>query len=105
MRRIFRRMVIVPLVCFGVSVLAADALDRLALDKLQGTHDAVELLKGDWEQKRLPSEYHDYRGVMHVHSLLSHDSRSQPEEIRRACKAVGVEVVMFNEHPTITTIS
>lgn len=77
----------------------ADAVDRLALDKLRAMHEGVELLKGDWEQKTLPSEFRDYRGVMHVHSLLSHDSRSKPEEIRKACQTVGVEVVMFNEHP------
>lgn len=81
------------------SFLQADALDRLALDKLKATHHAVELLKGDWQKRSLPSRFRDYRAVMHVHSLLSHDSRSKPEEIRQACRNVGVEVVLFNEHP------
>ncbi|MCA9095818.1 MAG: PHP domain-containing protein [Planctomycetaceae bacterium] len=99
MQRFARWSVLIVVFGCGTGRLCADALERMALDKLQATHQAVELLKGDWEKKSLPSEFRDYRGVMHVHSLLSHDSRSQPEEIRKACKAIGVEVVMFNEHP------
>lgn len=100
MRLIVRQIMVLSLLFSGgLSFLKGDALDRMSLDKLKATHQGVELLKGDWEQKTLPSQYRDYRGVMHVHSLLSHDSRSTPEEIRKACQAIGVEVVMFNEHP------
>ncbi len=76
-----------------------DAVERMALDRLKATHEAVELLKQDREEISLPSEYTDYRGVMHVHSHLSHDSRSKVEEVVAGAKAAGVKIVMFTEHP------
>ena len=36
---------------------------------------------------------------MHVHSLLSHDSRSKLEEIVAAAKKLGIKVICFTEHP------
>ncbi len=39
-----------------------------------------------------------YRGVIHVHSNLSHDSRGDPEEILRAAKADGLDFVMMTDH-------
>ncbi|MFO1022624.1 MAG: hypothetical protein U0903_18290 [Planctomycetales bacterium] len=87
----------------GCGIAFGDALDRMAMDKLKATHAAVEQLKGDWKAVTpLPSQYKEYRGVMHVHSRLSHDSRSTPEEVRKGAQAVGVQVVMFNEHPAPT---
>lgn len=100
---IMRKVIFLVFLSFSAnSLLPADALDRLALDKLQATHQAVNLLKQDWEERTLPSPFRDYRGVMHVHSRLSHDSRSTPDEIRKACKSCGVNVVLFNEHPADT---
>lgn len=71
----------------------------MQIGKLKAIHEAVEDLKGDRQEVTLKSGYDDYRTTLHVHSLLSHDSRSKPEEIRAAAKAVGVKVVMFTEHP------
>lgn len=76
-----------------------DAMERLALDKLKATRDSVEALKPDREEISLPSEFTDFRAAMHVHSLLSHDSRSKPEEVAAGAKAAGVKIVMFTEHP------
>ena len=79
--------------------LWADALDRLALDRLEATRAAVAALKQDWQPVGRPNLYEDCRAVLHVHSKLSHDSRSEPDEIRQAARATGVKVVLFNEHP------
>ncbi|MBI3606506.1 MAG: PHP domain-containing protein [Nitrospirae bacterium] len=39
-----------------------------------------------------------YRGVIHVHSNLSHDSRGDPAEILSAAKAIGLDFVMMTDH-------
>src|SRR5439155_500055 len=44
--------------------------------------------------------YLDYRANLHVHSLLSHDSRGTIEEIVAAAKVTGTRVLMFTEHPS-----
>lgn len=83
----------------AVRELRADAMERITLDKLKAMRDSVDALKQDREEVSLPSEYKDFRGAMHVHSLLSHDSRSKPEEVAAGAKAAGVKIVMFTEHP------
>lgn len=45
-----------------------------------------------------PSGLKRYRGVIHVHSELSHDSRGTPEEIVHAAKAAGLDFVMTTDH-------
>src|SRR5205823_3041784 len=40
-----------------------------------------------------------YRANLHVHSILSHDSRGKIEEIVTAAKAAGTRVLLFTEHP------
>jgi hypothetical protein len=42
---------------------------------------------------------HDYRGIIHCHSFLSHDSDGTIEEITAACRIVGVDFVMMTDHP------
>ncbi len=81
------------------SLARADAVDRLKPDHLKAVHAAVEALKLDRRSVSLPSPYVDNRGVMHVHSGLSHDSRSTIEEIVDAANKTGVNVIMFTEHP------
>lgn len=77
----------------------ADALERMALDRLKRTDEAVRLLQNDRRPVEVSSGYNDYRAVVHVHSHLSHDSHGTVEEIRRAAREVGVQVVLFTEHP------
>ncbi len=78
---------------------AADALDRLDLDKLRQLKVAVETLKTDRQPVTRTSEFTDYRACLHVHSFLSHDSNGTVEEIVKAAKEVGVRVLMFTNHP------
>jgi len=79
--------------------VAADALDRLDLDKLRQLKVAVETLKTDRQPVTRKSEFTDYRACLHVHSFLSHDSNGTVEEIVKAAKEVGVRVLMFTNHP------
>ncbi|MGE4004262.1 MAG: hypothetical protein AB7I48_29120 [Planctomycetaceae bacterium] len=81
------------------STVWADAIDRLKLAELKKLRGAITLLRLDREPVTLSSGFTDYRAVMHVHSLWSHDSRGTPEEIREAARKAGVRVVMFTEHP------
>ncbi|MGE3314779.1 MAG: hypothetical protein AB7O26_06640 [Planctomycetaceae bacterium] len=102
-RRLFPITPLVALALLGLAFAAnnlwADAMERITLDKLKATRDSVEALKQDREEVSLESEFQDYRAAMHVHSLLSHDSRSKPEEVAAGAKAAGVKIVMFTEHP------
>lgn len=41
----------------------------------------------------------DYRGVIHVHSFHSHDSRGTYEEILAACRKRGIDFVCMTDHP------
>lgn len=86
---------------YGAIGLSArgDAIDRLEPAFLKRLHDAVESLRQDRVQVSLPSGFKDFRGAMHVHSALSHDSRSPVTEIVAAAKTVGVRVILFTEHP------
>ncbi len=76
-----------------------DAVDRLKPDYLKAFHAAIEGLKHDRQAVSLPSKFTDYRGAMHVHSGLSHDSRSHIDEIIAGAKKVGMKFLMFTEHP------
>jgi len=79
--------------------LRGDAVDRLQPAYLKSLHEAVEAFQHDRQPVSLPSALTDYRAAMHVHSLLSHDSRSKLTEIIAAAKKVGVRVILFTEHP------
>jgi len=76
-----------------------DAVDRLKPDYLKALHAAIEGLKQDRQAVSLPSKFTDYRGAMHVHSGLSHDSRSPVSEVIAGAKKAGMRFLMFTEHP------
>jgi hypothetical protein len=76
-----------------------DAVDRLKPEYLKSLHAAIEGLKQDRQAVSLPSAFSDYRGAMHVHSGLSHDSRSPLSEVIAGAKKAGVRFLMFTEHP------
>lgn len=42
---------------------------------------------------------HDYRGIIHCHSLYSHDSKGTYEEILAAAKAARVDFICMTDHP------
>jgi hypothetical protein len=85
-------------VCVGPAA-RGDAVDRLQPDYLKSLHAAVEGLKGDRQSVSLPSTFTDYRAAIHVHSGLSHDSRSPLAEVVAGAKKAGVRILMFTEHP------
>ena len=77
----------------------ADALARIGLDKLKQTHEAIAALAAEARAVQLKTGYEDYRAILHAHSKFSHDSRSEIEEIITAAKEVGVQAILFSEHP------
>lgn len=78
---------------------AGDAIQRMQLPKLQATHEAVLALKPEWKKVEIDIGLTDYRAILHCHSKFSHDSRGTIERVVEAAKAVGVNILMFNEHP------
>jgi len=77
---------------------AADAVERMSLEKLRATHERIEALKKERHPVTLVSGYDDVRTLLHVHSAFSHDSRGTLDEILAAAKETGVRVIMFSEH-------
>lgn len=51
-----------------------------------------------------PGGLKDYRGIIHCHSHLSHDSRGTFEEIQRACERVGVDFLIMTDHITPVSV-
>jgi hypothetical protein len=47
----------------------------------------------------------DLKGVIHCHSLLSHDSRGTLGEIEDACKRVGVDFLVMTDHQTDVSVT
>jgi hypothetical protein len=78
----------------------ADALAKLKLEKLEVVHKAIQALRLDWQKLRRPGPYKEFRANLHVHSLLSHDSRGTLDEIVKAARATGTQLLMFTEHPS-----
>lgn len=78
---------------------ALTPLERLEPQRLRAVHDAIGALAERRRELPAPAGLRDIRAAIHVHSSLSHDSRAPIEEILHAAKRVGVDVVMFTEHP------
>ena len=83
----------------GANRASADALAKMTADKLEAVHKAVEALTTQRQEPPRSGPYKDFRANLHVHSLLSHDSRGTVDEIVAAAKSVGTKVLMFTEHP------
>lgn len=83
----------------GADLVRADALAKITADKLEAVHKAVEALKAQRQELPRSGPYKEFRANLHVHSLLSHDSRGTVDEIVKAAKTVGTKVLMFTEHP------
>jgi len=45
------------------------------------------------------TNFHTYRGVMHAHSYLSHDSKGTLNDIIPAAKADGIDFIFLTDHP------
>lgn len=81
------------------TAIPEDAVDRLDPKKIAAIHDAVSHFAAQRKTLAPKRPYEDFRANLHVHSLLSHDSRGNPEEIVAAAKKVGTKVILFSEHP------
>lgn len=81
------------------SPVDADAIERLQLKRLEAVRRDVQALKSEWRKLDRPGPYTEYRANLHVHSLLSHDSRGTVAELVAAAKAAGTRILMFTEHP------
>ena len=77
----------------------ADVMERMKMDRLAATHEAVEGFAAERKPVELQSGYQDFRAVLHAHSAFSHDSRSKIEEVVAGAKAAGVSAILFTEHP------
>src|SRR5262249_41316631 len=99
MHRTLRFVLAIFLAAGLSSSLLADALERMAPEKLRATHERVEAFKTQLHKVSLESGFDDVRTLLHVHSAFSHDSRGTIDEIVAAAKKVGVRVIMFTEHP------
>lgn len=77
----------------------ADVLERMKIDRLAATHEAIQSFAADRRPVELDSGYRDFRAVLHAHSHFSHDSRGQIDEIVAGAKAAGVDAILFSEHP------
>ena len=76
-----------------------DALDRLSPQRLAAVRTAIVKLQSERKTLRREEPWKEFRANLHVHSSLSHDSRGSIDEIVRAAKAAGTQIVMFTEHP------
>lgn len=99
---ITRKCSLTTFLCFACLPYAAraDALDKLTPEKLETVHQAIAGLKAQRVEVPARGPYQDVRANLHVHSLLSHDSRGKIEDIVAAAKRAGTRVLMFTEHPS-----
>lgn len=89
------------LICFSGTMRAQDLTKQINAERLEQLHVAIEKLAA--ERRALEPRsgpYREVRANLHVHSLLSHDSRGKIEDIIAAAKAARTEVLMFTEHPS-----
>src|SRR3954462_1971615 len=80
----------------------ADALERLRPDRLVAVRKAVRAFEAERRALAPVGPYRDYRANLHVHSVLSHDSRGSLAEILAAARKVGTRIPLFTEHPAET---
>lgn len=52
-----------------------------------------------------PDRLRDFRGIIHCHGYLSHDSRGTFEEIERAAARVGVDFIVMTDHITTNSVT
>jgi histidinol phosphatase-like PHP family hydrolase len=52
-----------------------------------------------------PKELRDFRGILHCHGWLSHDSKGTKEEIVAAAKAAKVDFIFMTDHPAKNSLT
>ncbi len=88
------------LFCENGILRAEDAIDRLNEKRLARVRADVEKLATERKELARPDDWKDYRANLHVHSLLSHDSRISLADVVTAAKKAHSDVLMFTEHPS-----
>jgi hypothetical protein len=86
-------------VALGISSLWP-AIAYSPRSSLQAAHDALEALRG---QRRVLSPlegWTEFRGVLHAHTALSHDSRGTVDEIIAAARAARLNFLITTDHYT-----
>lgn len=99
LRRFLRRLVIALAVIAAASIAAqAPFIYRrfYVYPRMQAALDAIE-------RSRAPSVSRedgltDFRGVLHVHSYLSHDSMGTPAEMIAAARSAGIDFIFTTDH-------
>lgn len=76
-----------------------DAVDRLAPEAVRRVHEALESLAAARRPLERAGPFREYRCNLHVHSLLSHDSRGKVADIVAAARRAGSDAILFTEHP------
>lgn len=89
----FRHSAFPRLVVFA---FAAASGGCVLLPTVSGPPPALEAAPGRMPVRRADLE--DVRGVIHVHSFLSHDARGTVAEIAEAARAAGVRFVAMTDH-------
>ena len=92
-------LLVVAIIDLAAASLRADAIDRLALHRLAAVHEQIETLANSRRPVQIEQGRQELRAVLHVHSKLSHDSRSELSEVVAGAKAAGVGAILFTEHP------
>jgi hypothetical protein len=85
--------------CLAVLAIAIFATGCSTLPTFRGPPPQLAKTVPAW-----PQDLNDYRGIIHCHSHLSHDSRGTFLEIQRACEAAGVDFLIMTDHITPDSI-
>jgi len=74
----------------------------LAACNTHGHWEEIKTARRTFEAQHLDSTplpgYHDFRGAIHVHSYLSHDSKGTPDEILQAAKIARLNFLIMTDH-------
>lgn len=81
---------------------AIDAVDRLRPEELKAVRQSVLHFRSMRRECPRAGNFQEFRANLHVHSAFSHDSQGKIDEIVKAAKAAGTQILMFNEHPAPT---
>jgi hypothetical protein len=100
MKRIFKYffLILFSLILVFLIVIFAPALWRhwVTYPRLEKQVNAFQALR---KEPPMLTTLHTYRGVMHVHSYLSHDSEGTIYDLTTAAKTDGINFIFLTDHP------
>ena len=91
-------LIILGILIIGLLILFSPGLWRhwVTYPRLDKEVTALNKLR---HEPRKTTNLNTYRGVMHVHSYLSHDSEGKLTDIIPAAKADGIDFIFLTDHP------